>query len=326
MKYKAQIIGLLALFAVFGVMFAVWQFHFKEIFNGYKEDDRLREALEKTLSQLKEDFQGYKPELLIEEWQNSIQPWRNAREERARYFNFGDWYEIDVVPPEERMLKFWYTEESNKMIYDLYMKVYERMGGYDRFPTDLPDKLNIAKEADWAGKNVAWPEVERNLKQLGFGIKLSTLLIQSNVSRVRDISIWQRRFPENYGGMLGLQTVGLQVGIASKDLVKLLENISQEPRYFTVDAIRISYPYIAYPTEPELQVEFLLTQANYRAPEDPKDPALTEQGAAGAGAAPAVVRPRSEEAERRARSREVPQGALGKFWRWFKQTVLYMPA
>lgn len=324
MKYKAQIIGILALMTVFGVMFAVWQFHFKEIFDGYKEDDRLRDALEKTLSQLQEDFQGYKPELLIEEWQNAIQPWRDAREERARYFNFGDWYEIDLIPPEERMLKFWYTEESNKMIYDLYMKVYERMGGYDRFPTNLQEKLNIAKEADWAGINVAWPEVERNLRQLGFGIKLSTLLIQSNVNSVADITLWPRRFPENFGGMLGLQTVGLQVTIAAKDLVKMLENLSQEPRYFTVDCVKISYPYIAYGVEPQLEVQLLLTQANYRAPEDPKDPVLTEQGAA-AGGAPPMVKPRSEEAERRSRARQAPQGAMGKFWRWFRQTVLAMP-
>lgn len=324
MKYKAQIIGILSLVAVFGVMFAVWQFHFKEIFDGYKEDDRLRDALEKTLTQLQDDFQGYKPELLIEEWQNAIQPWRNAREDRARYFNFGDWYDIDLIPPEERMLKFWYTEESNKMIYDLYVKVYERMGGYDRFPTDLRTQLNVSKEEDWVGKNVAWPEVERNLRQLAFGTKLTLLLLDSNIISVRDLAVWPRRFPENFDGMLGLQTVGLQVTIAAKDLVKLLENLSQEPRYFTVDSMRIAYPYIAYQPEPQLDVQFLLTQANYRAPEEPTEPLLTEQGAA-PGAVPTMVKPRSEEAEQRARAREVPQGALGKFWRWFRQNVLYMP-
>lgn len=320
MKYKAQIIGVVLLLAVFGAMFGIWQFHFKEIFDGYKEDDRLRDALENTLSQLQENFKGYKPELLIEQWQNQVQPWRDAREERAQYFNFGDWYEIDLVPPEARMLKFWYTEETNKILYDLYRKVYERMGGYDRFPNDLRMKLGVAKEEDWSGRNITWAEVEQNLRQLNFGVRLSTLLLESNVSYVRDIVVWPRRIPEIYDDMLGLQTVGLHVTLAAKDLVKFMDNLLQEPRYFTVDSIKLSYPYIGYQVEPQIEVQLLLTQAKYRPPADDKDPALS----ADLGAPPAPVTD-SDGGARPGARREPPQGALGKFWSWFRRVVLYMP-
>lgn len=315
MKYKGQIIGFLLLCAVFGAMFAVWQFYFKEIFDGYKEEERLRVSLEETMAQLQENFQGYKPELLIEAWQNEIQPWRDAREQRGQYFNFGDWYEIDVTPPEERMLKFWYAEESNKQINDLYGKIFNRMGRYDLFPQDIRAKFAIAGEKDWEGRNISWEEVETNLRKLNFGIKLTTLLLEANVSSVRDIVIWSRRVPENYGDMLSMQTVGLHITIAAKDMVKLLESLEQETRYFDVDALRITYPYIAYAVEPQLELQFLLTQANYRQPKDMPEPIATASvDSAGSRAGGAA-----------GRGRAAPEGALGKFWSWFKRVVLYMP-
>ncbi|HOC68103.1 MAG TPA: hypothetical protein PKO23_04795 [Candidatus Hydrogenedentes bacterium] len=318
MKYKGQIIGTLLLLMVFGIMFAVWQFHFKAIFDGYKEDERLRASLEETMSKLQETFQGYKPELLIEAWQNEIQPWRNAREERGVYFNFGDWYQIEVTPPEARMLKFWYTEESNKQVNDLYAKIWAKMGRYDLFPQDIRAKFDVATEERWEGKNVSWPIVEKNLRQLNFGIKLATMLLDANVSSVRDIVVWPRRYPEDYNGMLAMQTVGLQVTLPAKDMVGLLEKLEQESRYFTVDSLKVTYPYIAYAAEPQLEMQFLLTQANYRRPPDMKEPvtaaAAGDGGAAGAGA----------RAPGRGRG-QAPEGAMGKFWRWFRQTVLAMP-
>jgi hypothetical protein len=321
MKYKTQIIGFISLCAVFGVMFCVWQFHFKEVFAGYKEDDRMRASLEDTLTQLQENFQGYKPELLIEEWKNKVQPWRDAREERAGYFSFGDWFDIDVKPQEARILKFWYTEESNKMIYDLYAKVYERMGGYDRFPNDLRKILNVAKEEDWEGKDVTWPEVEVNLRQLSFGIKLATMFLDANVSSIKDIVAWPYRVPDTYSGMLGLKTVGLHITIPAKELVKMLEKIGQEPRYFNVDSIKISYPYIAYAVEPQLDIQFLLTQANYLQPKDPQEPTVVSS----AGEANSQGDRQMATSRRRGREPEVAPGAVQRFWRWFKRVVLYMP-
>ncbi|MCK5862200.1 MAG: hypothetical protein KAH38_06935 [Candidatus Hydrogenedentes bacterium] len=313
MKYKGQIIIFGVVVVVLSTLGAVWQFYYKDIFEGYKTDDSLRETLEKKHSQLAETFSGYKPELLIKEWQNKMQPWRDAREERSSYFNLGDWYDIDVTPDETRMLKFWYTEESNKMFMGLYRVVYEKMGNYECFPQNMRDVLHVQQESDWVGRDVTMREVQVNLKAWAFGTALTKFLLDSKVTHVRAISIWPRRIPKAYAELLGLQTVGLRFSITARDLIKMLDDLRTESRYFAVDGIKITYPYIAYQTEPQLNVAMLLTQAKYRKPAD-----VVEQSVSTAG------RSRSARAARPKTGRANEPGILGRSWIWFKRTVLYM--
>lgn len=312
MKYKEQIIGVIVLVAVFGAMGAAWQFHFKEIFDGYKQDDKLRETLESTYDQLAETFQGYKPELLINEWQNYVQPWRNAREERAGYFNLGDWFDVEFTPDENRMLKFWYTEESEKMLRDLYTKVYEKMGGYDRFPQDMRSILKVQTVEDWGGKDITPFEIELNLNYLSFGQSLTEFLLDSRMTSVSALSIWPRRVPGLYAGLLEFQTVGVQCTITAKDLVNMLDKLRQEPRYFSVEAMKISYAYIAYNVEPQLNVSMLISQARYITPKDETETPMASRPVAARDAAGARVSTTAEE------------GMFSKAWRWFKRTVLVM--
>ncbi len=312
MKHKEQIIGVVVLVAVFSIMGAAWQFHFKEIFDGYKQDDKLRETLETSYDQLTETFQGYKPELLINEWQNYVQPWRNAREERAGYFNLGDWFEVEFTPDEDRMLKFWYTDESEKMLRDLYMKVYEKMGGYDRFPQNMRAILNVQTAEDWGGRDISPFEIELNLNYLSFGQSLTEFLLDSKMTSVSAISVWPRRVPAMYANLLELQTVGVQCTITAKDLINMLDKLRQEPRYFSVEAIKISYAYIAYNVEPQLNVGLLLTQARYLTPKDETEMPVTGRPAAGRDTTVSRVSATAE------------PGIFSKAWTWFKRTVLVM--
>ena len=327
MKYKAQVVGIIILAAIGGAFYGTWHFFFQELFEGYKQDSALKNSLENTLKQMEDNFSGYKPELLIDEWQGMVQPWRSAREDRAKFFNFGGWYDIDIKQDDDRILKFWYTEESNAMLMELYKKVYEKMGGYDRFPYDLRGMLNVAKEEDWTGQNVTQEQIDLALRTLQFGINLSEYLLKAEISSLSNVVLWPRRFPEAHQKMLGLQTVGLRFTMTARDLVRFLEALRQETRYFSVDAIRVIYPYISYAGEPQLDVRLLLTQANYRAPQDEGTPGTPGVGAApgatfGAGGAPMVIPPREIDPERMRRQQE--PGPLGRFWRWFKRTVLYM--
>lgn len=314
MKYKAQIMGVVVLVAVFGVLLGVWQFYFKEIFEGYKQDDRLRDSLEKTLNQLKEDFQGYKPELLIEEWRSKVQPWRDAREERGRFFNFGDWYQIELVRQESRMLKFWYTDELNKRMSDLYMRITSRIGNFPISQDELRRKLDVSDKAE----DITWDQVEVNFRKLNFGTRLINWLMDSNVTSIKDIVIWPRRIPENYADMIAVQSVGLHITMTTKDFVKMMDGLRQETRYFTVDNIRISYPYIAWQVEPQLDIELIVSQANYRRPPDPQEPTVSP-------AARAQAQPEGVSMERRRRREEIEETAGQKIWRWFRQNILYMP-
>ena len=313
MKHKDLIIGLVVLVAVVASLGAVWQFYYKDIFAGYKADDALRETLEKTHSQLQETFLGYKPELLIEEWQNKMQPWRNAREERSTFFNFGDWYDVDVETDETRMLKFWYTEESDKMLMDIYRLIYEKMGGYDRFPQNIREILQVQQESDWVGRDITMEEVMVNLRVLAFGRSLTKLLLDANVSQVQGVTIWPRRIPKLFNELLAFQTVGLRFSITARDLVKMLDDLRLESRYFSVEGIRINYPYIAYPSEPQLDVAMLLTQTNYRKPADE-----TAQAVAAGGMQ------RDASAARPPSKVNVEPGFFGKAWIWFKQNILVM--
>lgn len=327
MKYKAQIVGVIILAAIAGAFYATWHFYFKELFAGYKQDNALKDSLETTLKQMDDNFGGYKPELLIDEWQGMVQPWRSAREDRAKYFNFGGWYDIEATQDEDRILKFWYTEESNAMLMELYKQIYEKMGGYDRFPNDLRAMLHVPKEEDWAGQNVTQEQIDLALRTLKFGINLSELLLKANISSLSEISLWPRRFPEVYQEMLGLQTVGLRFTMTARDLVRFLESLRQETRYFTVDAIRVTYPYISYSGEPQLNVRLLLTQANYRAPKEagagPAGAAGAAPGAAfGPGGGPMVIPPREIDPDRMGAQEE--PGPVGRFWKWFKRNILYM--
>ena len=327
MKYKAQIAGLLIFALIGGGFFGVWHFFFKELFAGYQQDSALKDSLEATLKQMEDNFSGYKPELLIDEWQNMVQPWRNAREERAKFFNFGGWYDIEIKPQEDRILKFWYTEETNTMLMELYKKVYEKMGGYDRFPLDLRAMLNVPKEEDWSGQNVTKEQIDLSLRKLQFGIQISEFLLKANIGSLTTIAVWPRRFPEAHQQMLGLQTVGLNFTMTARDLVRFLESLRQEQRYFTVDALRVTYPYISYAGEPQLNVRLLLTQANYRPPHEESAPGAAVAGAPGAafgpGGSPMVIPPREIDPDRITVKPE-ELGPVGRFWKWFKRTVLYM--
>lgn len=320
MKYKYEIVGITVLLVIFGGVGAVWQFYFRDLFEGYRQDDQYRATLQSTFERLEETFRGYDPELLIEEWQNKIQPWRNAREERARFFNYGDWYEIDVVPDETRMLKFWYTDVSNEMLYDLYTRVFEQMGDYTRFPQDIRTMFNIAREEDWAGRDVSREEVESNLRALAFASALSNLLLDHNVTSVRRIEVWPRRVPQTFNGLVDFQTIGLHVTIQARDMVRLFETLRQEQRYFGVEAIKVAYPYIGYGVEPQLDVQFLLTQANYLPPDDRE----IDRVAAETPDAPRMAA-RPERPAAMQRAVDVQPSRLRRFWIWFRRTVLYIP-
>lgn len=324
MSNKATIIGVLVLVSVLGALGGGAYFFAKPMFDQYKEDERLRQSLEQTLSALRDNFQGYVPDLLINGWQDKMQPWRNARTERSAYFNFGDWFETEKPPVEARLRKFWYVEVTNKLIQEFWTEVYAKTRSYETFPQDLRKLHGVAAEQDWQGRDVSDAEIERNMTRLAFGLSACRFLLKSNVTQVTGMSIWPRRTAKEYGDMLAMQTLGAQFTIPSRDLVKMFEELRMADRYFSVDGMKITYPYIAYNVEPQLQVQMLLTQANYRKQfvegSDKADAAAPgAPGGAPADGFAALQRPTDVQ-----RAPVAEPGVFGKAWRWFKQNVLVM--
>ncbi|HPO31127.1 MAG TPA: hypothetical protein PKX28_07790, partial [Candidatus Hydrogenedentes bacterium] len=67
------------LVVVLAAVGGVWFMFVQPMFDQYKQDERTRQSLEETLDKLRESFAGYKPELMLDLWQRSLQPWRQAR-------------------------------------------------------------------------------------------------------------------------------------------------------------------------------------------------------------------------------------------------------
>ena len=321
MKNQGSIIGAIVLIAILGGLgFGYFQY-IQPQFDAYTKDEKLRASLDETFKHLEETFQGYKPELLMNAWQNKLQPWRAAREERAGYFNYGDWFIHDKPAQDSaRMVKFWYSDTANKMTQDFYTELYKKFGRYDTYPQDLRTAVGAASDQDWQSRDVTDAEVVRNLDKLAYGLSACRFLLKYNVPQVTQLRLWPPRIAEEYAQMLVVQTVGVQFSITAKDLVKMMDDLRTGDRYFTVDAIKVTYPYIAYKVEPQLQVSMLMSQAFYRKPFIEKSE--NSAGAAGVGQpgmGPAAVVP----ARPNLPPPEEP-GAIGTAWKWFKNNVLYI--
>ena len=317
MKNKGRIIGIIVLVAVFGALGAGYVQYIQPRFDAYKKNEQMRAALEETYTKLSTDFQGFKPELLIDAWQNKLQPWRDAREERATYFNYGDWF-MHEKPAQDtaRMVKFWYSDTANKMAQDFYTELYKKYGRYDTYPQDFRTALGAATDQEWQNRDVDESAVNRNLDKLAYGLSACRLLLKYNVPQLSQIRLWNTRITDEYKQMLYAQTVGLQFTIATKDFVKMMDDLRTGDRYFSVDALRVTYPYIAYNVEPQLQVSMLLTQTKYRKGFIEKSEE-TPQGAKPGG--PNAMLPPKPTAPP-----PVEPGPVGKVWKWIKTNILVM--
>mgnify|MGYP006296256887 FL=1 len=335
---KGRIIGALILLAVLSGFGAVYQFYFKEKLEAYSRDVRFQQTLDKTFAQLREKFSGVKPELLTQEWRGETQPWRDAVASRARYYTFGDWFEHPR--PEEdtnKIIKFWYGEDSREMGRDLYQKLSENMGRYDLLPRNVFADLGVSTVDDWVGVDVTEKAANQQLARLSFGISVYEMLLEAKAAQILSVEIWPQRKEKAHSNLLNLQTVGMRFLMSARNLVEMLEDMRMNDRFFTVDGLRVQYPYIAYQQEPALQVEMLITQANYVA---------QKKGGGGGGGAPQQQmgpgggprqgQPQSareifmQRGGMRGGMRGGPQqeqeepGAISKAWTWFKRNILYM--
>lgn len=345
------IVGIIfsAILLAFG---AVYQFYIKPQLAKYAADLELKNTLEAKFHELETNFSGVLPEVLTAEWRAQVQPWTNAKLERARYFTFGDWNEHETPPKEGPViLKFWYDETSRKMLGDLYQRVAERLGNYYLFPADIRQNLEIPTLEQWQNTDVTEQMVNQALSRLAYGINLCKMLLDAKVTSVRDVRLWPRRRLPALGDLLEFQTAGLSFTITMRDFVNFMEQLRTADRFWTVEALKITYPYVAYPTEPQLQVDMLLTQAGFvggrkagaggEAPAGAAVPAAAQAGGTPSSSAPTpavdVTGTTAQEAyqqmmqtrpmltpKRAQQQAEEPTTFLGKAWKWFKYYVLVM--
>lgn len=301
---------------------AVYQFYFKEKLAQYNKDAQFRKDLQAAAEDLSTFFSGTSPETVITLWSNEVQPWAESLQQRAGYFNTGDWFKHETPPESGRILRVWYGEQLEKQLNQLYQDIAEKAPNLDAFPEDILKALELKTENDMAQeKEVTVQLVNQQLGKLAFATRLLNLLFDEKVMGINDINMWPSRKDKNHRDQLVLQTVGLDINIYMRHLVHLLEVLRRQNRFFQVDAIHVMNPYIANPVDPELRVKLLLTQGDFSGNLD------NAAAAGGAGTAKNLFGMTTPKSSNRppVPPKEEP-GFFGTLWKYFKRYVLYQNA
>jgi len=316
---RGTIIYITVLLLSFSLFAGIYYFFLQKQLVEYKKDEDLKKTYEAALMDLEQTFSQTDPETLIREWRTQVIPWEEALKQRAKFFNISNWAEHEVPPKEGVILKFWYEEQAQKMVQQLYEKVGEKMGRYDLFPQDIRRSLGVLTLEEISRLDITEQMVNKELAKLAFGIKMCEFLLNSKMASIDEIVYWPPiiRSPD-FEKLLSFYLFGIRCTITMKDFVNFVEEkMRLSDRYFNINAVRIQYPYIAYNTEPLLQVELIISQASYTPP--PKEDINLQYRAQMSATAPA----RQREAGASATAAE-QAGFFSKAWKWFKRNILYM--
>ncbi|HOE67870.1 MAG TPA: hypothetical protein PLO62_15220 [Candidatus Hydrogenedentes bacterium] len=295
---RQHVITLIVALLLLGTVGGVYQFYFKVRLQQYARDEETKRRLETKLKQLETAFKGVRPPALIAAWRGAIQPWADAVNERAVFFDMAKLTEFQEVP-EETMPKFHYEGQFYKMMQQLQVDAYNARISIPAttFGVPTPDQTR--------GQAPSREDVNAWLRQLSFGINVTRLLMQYGINPIRDVVIWP---PRQEGNLLRMQTVGLSFATNLATLTKFLNELKTRDRYFNVDALQVTNATLRYP-DPYLNVQMLVTVAQYTAP--PSTP-ITAASESTAGSAVAAVQ--AQMGESRAAQIEAMMRARQKPW------------
>lgn len=346
---RERIISMVLLLMMAGVFLGVYQFYFKDKLAAYKQNEDFHGQLVAALDTMSKTFHGSNPELAVEAWSAQVNPWSDARRQRAGYFMFGDWLKVDEYPKKDApMVRFWYEERLNKNFEAFLQDIAKRFNTLKAFPpTDqLVRDFGVLMPSEFTGVEVTEPMVTTELKKLSFGFRACTFLCESQPTAVYGVYPWPEQKLPAYKDALTTRYTGYRFQMRMKDLVAFLEKLRLSERYFSVDALKISYSYLAYPVEPEMMVDMLVSQLAYARNLDEElsgpapaagavstpgapgaaSPGLASAGAASAGAQSAASGDDDDRFGRRRRGSaptQEPTSTAGRAWKWFKRNVLY---
>jgi len=336
---KARIVGLLIFVGALGIMGAFYKFYLQEKFEAYGRDQKFHDMLATALNDLNTTFHGTRPEVVTGAWSAQVNPWNDALTQRTGYFTFGTWLDHEKYPKGNApMIRFWYEDKIGKDFTKFYQDALKKAPELRGFPSmdQLIANFGVALPGNWLGLNVTEEMVSEELQKLSFGFAASNLLLDAKPTAVYDVRPWPELQSNEYK-LLKVRRLGLRFQMKAKELVAFLEKLRTEKRYFTVDAMRVTYPYLSNPNEPELFVEMLLSQAAYAKPSgnflassssmasgptDAKNAFAQSFGASRRGMG--GRRGAGRGGDTGAAGAEAEPGAIGKAWKWFKLKVLFM--
>ncbi len=323
---RGQIIVFCMVAGIVGGTYAVWVFALEERFALYAENAQQLEAYRSSFERLESSFGGVTPDSLLNRIREATPAWEQALDERGAYFDASEWIEIEQ-PPEE-LLRFWYEETTDQMVLDFATEVFETNPNF-LFPENanvrqivyeglFREQLGVPTFDELRGQSVNSENVSTWMRELSFGISLYQFLVDNGVFQVQELSVGEDQRPQVLGRLLFTRTVGVKLRTTLDNLVDMLNELREADRWFHVDGMRISQPFIAQRGGPPvLNVEMLLTQASYVPRPD------EERTGGAAGLSMAALQQQGAPARRTAAAQE--PSAISQWWTWFRRNVLYMP-
>jgi len=317
---REQAIAGLVLALILGAFGAVWQFYYKERLAEYTKNTERLEALDKAYDRLTDTFEGHDPEVYISWTIGQVGPLERQLIQWSEFFNTADFLEIDPIP-QGQMLRFYYKEEFEKRLRELRADARARVP-YCPYPETT---FGAPHPDDLAGRTLTPNQVANYLRKVQFGCSMVRMIMDGDAVEIRDVILWSPR--KDSRGLLNKHTAGLRFVMRLEDLVKFLDEMRLDNRYFTVDALNIQNPYMRWRVEPPVEVRMLLTQAGFVMPGErqaatpgaPSDgarrPALTP------GLTPQEILLRqgfgNRQAEDRGSRRGLPTTKWQRWKRWF---------
>lgn len=282
---REQIYVVLGVVAVLLTIGGVYQFYFSNLLDQYSQNIARREQLRTRLLELAgpDGFDGYRPASLVSAWRGYIQPWTDALQARAAYFNVED-VAVDPVP-EGKIPKFHYAEEFNKRVLALQTYAYTRNPPC-QIPADLFGYFGAPTPDSIVTRSVTSQQVVDWLRQFENGARLLRLFIDAGAEAIQEFQIWPAR--RQFEDMVDMHTVGVQLTIRMEKLAQFIDDLQRANRYFSVDALSIQNSDLLTYYDPPLQVGLLVTQAQLP-PEIVRQVTASGDGSPAEGAAAAGV-------------------------------------
>ncbi len=253
MRKEHIIIGLMFA-AVLSAGVGVYFFYFVPQLKIYESDEERVRSFDTLLVGLKEDFGGYIPEHVVAQWKASVQPWEDAVYSRDAFFNMGDVFEIEDIP-EDVMYKFYYGNESEKLLDDLYARI--RAHTPVCYCDNLDFRFGIPSAAGFTRMDK--DEVELCLSLMKFGGTVVDELMDAGAYEIYNVVLW----PSRAAGLLVYRTVGVSFSMTMEKLVKFLQAMRTANQYYSVDALQIRNGHLREPRAPQLKVRMLITQTEF---------------------------------------------------------------
>lgn len=273
-------IAIAAIAAVLITIGCVYQFYYQKRLAEYAANIVKLKDLEKALNDLETTFENRDPEVVIKAYNGQVEPLAEKVVQRAQFFNTTDALQIEPIP-EGKLLRFWYTEQFNKLFEELRKDAASRT---PQIPYPDNSTFGAPRPEELEGRAVNPPDVKRWLRQIKFASYIIKMLMDAKAIAINDVQLWTPQL--DFDKLLTMRTVGLWFAMPYSDLVKFLDKLRMDTRYFNVNAISIQNPYMRWATEPPVEVRMLLTQADFNAAVASPAPAAAPGGAPLVGGAP----------------------------------------